>query len=147
MGREYLVDSKVGNPSSSSWSCLIRFIICVLHPLISLVLKLFFQILANGYPFLLCSRNFFSSSLQMGSHISSLFKNYFSQVLCKLVPIFYFFKIFVKLQVVNSTHEQIKFVQNSIKSTQVWSSIKNSSFWTNSLPTDPIDANQLNLRF
>jgi hypothetical protein len=97
MGKEYLVDSRVGNPSSNSWSCLIRFIICVLHPLISLVMRLLFQILANGYPFSLYSRNFFSSSPQMGPHISSLFKNYFSQVLCKLVPMFYFFKIFVKL--------------------------------------------------
>ncbi len=55
----------------------------------------------------------------MGSHISSLFKNSSSQVLCKLVPMSSFFKISVKLEVVDPTHEQMKFVQSSIKSTQV----------------------------
>jgi hypothetical protein len=41
------------------------------------------------------------------------------QNLYKLVPMFFFLKLFVRLQVVNPTHEQIKFVQSSIKSTQV----------------------------
>jgi hypothetical protein len=59
---------------------------------------------------------------------------------------FSFFKIFVKLQVADPTHEQIKFIQSSIKSTQVWSSIKNSSLQTNPLPIKPIDSNQLSLQ-
>jgi len=50
MGREVLVDSRVGNPSSNSWSCLIGFIACVLHPLILLVMKLFSQILCKWIP-------------------------------------------------------------------------------------------------
>jgi lipopolysaccharide export LptBFGC system permease protein LptF len=52
----------------------------------------------------------------------------------------------VKLQAVNPTHEQIKFVQSSVKSTQVWSSINNFSFWTNPLLANPIDSNQLSLK-
>jgi hypothetical protein len=44
-----------------------------------------------------------------------------------------FLKISVKLQVANPTHEQIKFVQSSIKSTQVWGSIKNSFFQNKSI--------------
>jgi len=88
----------------------------------------YFKFFANGYPFLLCSKNFFSNSMQMGSHISFLFKNFFFEVLCKLVPISSFLKISMKLQVANPTHEQIKFVQSSIKWTQVWSSIKNFFF-------------------
>jgi len=135
MGREVLVDSKVGNHSSKNWSCLIGFIACVLHTLIWLVMRLFFKFFANGYPSLLCSKDLFSNFMQMGSHISSLFKIFFFQVLCKSVPMSSFLKIYVKLQVANPTHEQIKFVQSSIKSTQVWSSIKNSFFRTNPLPT------------
>jgi hypothetical protein len=42
----------------------------------------------------------------------------------------------MKLQVVDLTHEQIKIIQ---------SSIKNSSFQTNPLPTNLIDSNQLSL--
>jgi len=57
--------------------------------------------------------------MQMGCHISYLLKNFSFQILDKLVPMFSFFKIFMKLQVANPTHEQIKFVQSSIKSTQV----------------------------
>jgi hypothetical protein len=49
----------------------------------------------------------------------------------------------MKVQVVNPIHEQIKYVQSSIKSTHVSSSIKNFSFQTNPLPTNPIDSNQL----
>jgi len=37
--------------------------------------------------------------LQMGSHMSSLLKNFSFQVLYKLVPMFFFLKISVKLQV------------------------------------------------
>jgi len=88
----------------------------------------YFKFFANGYLSLLYSKDFFSNSMQMGSHISSLFKKKNSEVLCKFVPISFFFKISMKLQVANPTHEQIKFVQSSIKSTQVWSSIKNSFF-------------------
>jgi len=73
----------------------------------------------------------------MGSHISSLFKNSSFQVFCKLVFMFSFFKIFVKLKVVDPTHEQIKYVQ---------SSIKNSSLWTNPLLANVIDSNQLSLK-
>jgi hypothetical protein len=43
----------------------------------------------------------------------------------------------MKLQVVDLTHEQIKIIQ---------SSIKNSSFQTNPLPTNLIDSNQLSLK-
>ncbi len=139
MGKEVLVDSRVGNPFPSSWSCLIGFIACVLHPLIWFVVRFLFQILYKWYPCLLCSTDFFSSSMQMGSHVSSLFKNFSSQVFCKLVPMFSFLEISMKLQVADPTHKQIKFVQSSIKSTQVWSSIKNFSFLTNSLRTNPID--------
>jgi len=84
--------------------------------------------------------------MQMGSHISSLLKNFSFQVLWKLVPMFSFPKIFMKLQVADPTHEQIKYAQSSIKSIQIWSSIKNSSFEKNPLPTNPIDSNQLSLK-
>jgi hypothetical protein len=50
--------------------------------------------------------------------LSSLLKNFFSQVFCKLVAMSSFIKIFVKPRVVDPTHEQIKYVQSSIKSTQ-----------------------------
>jgi hypothetical protein len=43
----------------------------------------------------------------------------------------------VKLQVADPIQEQIKFVQ---------SSVKNSFFQTNPLPTNPIDSNQFNLK-
>jgi hypothetical protein len=42
---------------------------------------------------------------------------------------------------IHPIHEQIEFVQSSIKSTQVWSSIKIYFFRTNPLPTNPIDSN------
>ncbi len=116
------------------------------HPLIWLVMNFFLKFSTNGYPFFLCSRDFFSIFMQMGSHISSLFKNSSSQVLYKLVPMSSFLKISMKLQVIDSTHEQIKYVQSSLKSTQVWSSIKNFSFQTNPLLTNPIDSNQLSLK-
>jgi hypothetical protein len=45
MGKNVLVDSRVGNPSSESWFCLIGFTTCVLHPMIWLVTKFLFQIL------------------------------------------------------------------------------------------------------
>jgi hypothetical protein len=67
----------------------------------------------NGYPSFFCSRDFFSSSMQMGSHIFSLLKNFYFQILYKLVPMSSFFKISMKLQVVDPTHEQIKFAQSS----------------------------------
>ncbi len=107
---------------------------------------LFLKFSTNGYPSLLCSKDFFSSSMQMGSHISSLLKNFSFQVLWKLVPMFSFPKIFMKLQVADPTHEQIKYAQTSIKSIQIWSSIKNSSLKKNPLPTNPIDSNQLSLK-
>jgi hypothetical protein len=107
---------------------------------------LFIKVSTNGYPYLLCSRDFFSSSIQMGSHISFLLKNSSFQVFHKLVPMFFFPKISMKLQVVDPTHKQIKFVQSSIKSTQVWSSSKNFSFQKNPLLTNPIDSNQLSLK-
>jgi hypothetical protein len=93
------------------------------------------------------SKNFFSSFMQMDFHISSLLKNFYSQVLCKLVPMFSFLRISMELQVADLTHEQIKSIQSSIKSTQVWSSIKNFFLQTNPLPTNPIDSNQLKLKF
>jgi len=88
MGREVPIYSKVNNPSSSNWSCLIGFTTCVLHPLIWLVMKLLSQILykwipiaslfkrllfkfyANGFPYLFfVQKLFFSSSLQIGTHV------------------------------------------------------------------------------
>jgi hypothetical protein len=84
----------------------------------------------------------------MGSHISSLLKNSSSQVLYKLVPMSFSFKISVKVHwVIDPTYEQIKSIQSFIKSTQVWSSINNFSLQINPLPTNPIDSNQLNLKF
>jgi hypothetical protein len=90
-------------------------------------------------------RTFCSSFMQMDFHISSLLKNFYSQVLYKLVPMSSFLRISMKLQVADPTHEQIKSIQSSINSTQVWSSIKYSSFQTNPLPTNLIDSNQLSL--
>jgi hypothetical protein len=101
---------------------------------------------SNGYPSILYSKDLFSCFVQIGSYIYSLLKNFSFQVLWKLVPMSSFLKIFVKLQVADPTHEKIKFVQNSIKSTQVWNSIKNSSFPPNPLPTNLIDSNQLSLK-
>jgi hypothetical protein len=88
MGREVLVDSRVGNISSSNWSCLIRFIAYVLHPLIWLVMKLHSQILCkwipiyyllkklfikfstNGFPYIFFTQElFFSNFLQIGTQI------------------------------------------------------------------------------
>jgi hypothetical protein len=59
---------------------------------------------------------------------------------------FSFLKSYVKLQVADPIHEQIKFVQSSIKSTQVRNSIENYSLWTNPLPANPTDSNQLSLK-
>ncbi len=107
----------------------------------------FLKLSTNGYPFLLCLKDFFSSFMQMGSHISSLLKKSLFQILYKLVLMSYFPKISMKLHwVVNPIHEQIKSIQSSIKSTQVWSSINNSSFQTNPLLANPIDSNQLSLK-
>jgi len=75
--------------------------------------------------------------MQMGSHMSSLFKKYSSQVLYKLVPMFFFLKISMKLQAVDPTHEQIKSIQSSIKSTQVWSSINKLFFFNKSIANQP----------
>jgi len=100
----------------------------VLHPLIWLIMRLRFQIFYKWIP------------------ISSLLKNFSSQILYKLVPMFFFSKISMKLQITNPNHEHIKPIQSSIKSTQVWSSINKFSFWTNPLLANPIDLNQLNLK-
>jgi hypothetical protein len=106
----------------------------------------FLKFSTNGYPSLLCTKVFFSRSMQTSSHIFSLFKNSSFQTIYKLVPMSSFLKISMKLQVVDPTHEQIKYVQSSMKSTQVWSSVKNFSLQTNILPTNPIDSNQLSLK-
>jgi hypothetical protein len=58
-------------------------------------------------------------------------------LLYKLVPMSYFFKIYMKLQVIDPTHEQFKYVQSSIKSTQVWSSIKICFFPNKSITNQP----------
>jgi hypothetical protein len=134
------------NLFSNIWYCLIGFKSCVLHPLIWLVMKLFFKFSTNGYPSLLCSKGLFSCSMQISSYISSLLNDSSSQILFKLVPMSSFIKISMKLQVEDPTHEQIKYLQSSIKSTQIWSSINNSSLRINPLPTNPIDSNQLNLK-
>jgi len=97
MGREVPIDSKVGNPSSSNWSCLMGFTTCVLHPPIWLVIKLLSQILykwipiaslfkrllfkfyANRFPYIFFAQElFFSSSLQIGTHV------FFFQNLCEI---------------------------------------------------------------
>jgi len=132
MNRGVLVDSRIGNPFSNNWSYLSW--------------NFFLNFFTNKYPYFICSRDFFSSSMKMGSHISSLLKNFFFQILYKLAPMSSFFKISAKLQVTNPTHEQIKLVQSSIKSTQVWSSIKNFSFQANPMPANPIDSNHLSLK-
>jgi len=107
----------------------------------------FLKLSTNGYPFLLCLKDFFSSFMQMGFHISFLLKKSLFQILYKLVLMSSFPKISMKLHwVVDPIHEQIKSVQSSIKSTQVWSSIKNSFFQTNPLLANPIDSNQLSLK-
>ncbi len=88
MGRKVPIDSKVSDPSSNSWSCLIRFITCVLHPLIWLVMislfqnfykwipisflfkRLLFKFYANGFPYILFAQElFFSSFIQIGTHV------------------------------------------------------------------------------
>ncbi len=87
----------VDNPSSNNWFCLIRFIACVLHPLIWLVLRFLFQILykwipissllkkfhikfyANGFPYIFfVQKFFFSNFLQIGTHV------FFSQDFCEI---------------------------------------------------------------
>jgi len=98
-------------------------------PISFLFKKLLLKFYVNGFPYLFI-----------------LLKNSSSQVIYKLVPMSYFLKIFVKLQAINPTHEQVKSIQSSIQSTQVWSSINNSYFWTNPLPPNPIDSNQLSLK-
>jgi hypothetical protein len=96
MGREVLVDSKIGNPSSNNWPYLIGFIVYVLHPLIWFVMKLISQILCKWIPissllkrhllkfyanefgfYFLAQKFFFSSILQIGTHVL------FSQDLCE----------------------------------------------------------------
>ncbi len=42
-----------------------------------------------------------------------------SQVLCKLVPMSYFLKISVKLQIADPTHKQFKYVQSSINNKKI----------------------------
>jgi hypothetical protein len=84
-----------------------------------------FQILYKWVPiYILCSRIFFSNSIQIDTH-------------------FYFFLRSLwnyKLQI------QLKYVQSSIKPTQVWNSIKNFFLWTNPLSTNPTNSNQLSLK-
>ncbi len=96
VGKEVPVDSRVGNLSFNTWSCVIGFTTCVLHPLIWLVMKFFSQIFykwipissllksllfkfyANGFPYIFFVQElFFSSSLQIGTHV------FFSQDLCE----------------------------------------------------------------
>jgi hypothetical protein len=108
----------------------------------------FFKFSTNGYPSLLCPKYFFSTFMQIGFHISSLFNKFFSRVFYKLVPMSSFFKIYVKLHwVVDPIHEQLKSIQSSIKSTQVWSSIKKFPLQTSPLLANLIYSNQLNLKF
>jgi len=97
----------------------------------------FLKLFTRGYPFLFAQETS-------------------SQVFCKWVPIFFFgsrifllkfsinwypclffLNIFVKLQVANPTHEQFKYVQSSIKSTQVWTSINNFFFLNKSITNQP----------
>jgi hypothetical protein len=96
MGREVPIDSKVGDFSFNSWFYLIRFITCVLHPLIWLVMRLLFQFFCkwipissllkrillkfyvNGFPYIFFVQElFFWSFLQIGTHVL------FSQDICE----------------------------------------------------------------
>ncbi len=97
-------------------------------PISSLLKKLLFKFYVNGFPYIFFAQElFFSSFLKISTHV------FFSQDLCEI-------------QVVNPTHEQIKSIKSSIKSTPVWSFIKNSSLQTNPLLTNQIDSNQLSLK-
>ncbi len=88
MVKEVLVNSRVGNPCSSSWSYLIGFTTCVLHPLIWLIMRLFFHFFykwipifsllkklllkfyANEFPYIFFVQElFFTNSLQIGTHV------------------------------------------------------------------------------
>jgi hypothetical protein len=137
MGREGQVDSWVNNIASSNWSCSIRFIACVLHLLIWLVIKLHFQILCKWIPiYSLFNKLYFKFSTNGFPYIffaQELFCSNFLQIVTHVL----FFQDFYE-QVANPTHEQIKSIQSSIKSTQFWSSIKNSFLRTNPLPINPI---------
>jgi hypothetical protein len=121
MGIKVVIDSRVGNPPSNTWSYFIGFIACVLHPLILLVMRLFSQLFCkwipisslfkrlilkfstNGFPYIFFAQEFFfSSSLQIGTHV------FFSQDLCETTSL-------------KSNSWTIQYVQSSIKPTQVWS--------------------------
>jgi hypothetical protein len=97
-------------------------------PISSLLKILLFKFYENGFMCIFFAHElFFLSSLQIGTRV-------------------FFLKLFVKQQVADPIHEQIRSIQSSIKSTQVWSSINNFFFRTNPLPTNPIDSNQLSLK-
>jgi len=98
-------------------------------PIFSLLKRLFLKFYANGFAYI----------------------SFVQELLLKFSTNWYTCLLFsrsVKLfsQVANPTHEQIKYVQSSIKSTQLWSSIKNFFLKTNPLPTNPIDSKQLSLK-
>jgi hypothetical protein len=102
-------------------------------PIFFLLKRLIFKFYVNGFPCIFFVHElFFLSFLQIGAHV------FFFQDLWKLVPMSSFLKIVVKLQVADPIHEQIKFVQRSIKSTQVWSSINiYIYFWNKSIASQP----------
>jgi hypothetical protein len=142
MGRK-VVDSRICNPFSNSWICMIGSIACVLHSLIWFVMRFISQIICEWIPIYFFAQETYSQVLckWVPIYVLSLLKNFFFQILYKLVPMFSFFKTSTKLQVVDPTHEQIKFAQSLIKSTQVWSFIEFFFLQTNPLPTNPIDSN------
>jgi hypothetical protein len=146
VGKEVPIDSRVGNLSFSSWSCLIGFTTFALHPLIWLVMKknsqifykwisissllksILFKFYANGFPYIFFVQElFFSSSLQIGTHV------FFSQDLYE-----------TKSCRSNSWTNQICSKLHKINPSL--NSNKNSSIRTNPLLANPIDSNQLSLK-
>jgi len=96
---------------------------------ISSLLKIFLlKFYANGFPYILFSHQFFSSSfLQIGTYV-------------------FFFQDLYETTICRSNSWTNEFCSKFHKSTQVWSSIKNYSFRTNPLLANPIDSNQLSLK-
>jgi hypothetical protein len=83
----------------------------------------------------------------MGSHLSFLFKNFFSWIFYKVVPMSFILKIYVKLHwIADPSHEQIKSVQSSIKINSSLKLHQKLSSPNKSIASQPIGSNQLNLK-
>jgi hypothetical protein len=98
MGRESPIDSKVNNSFFQQLILLDRIYSLCVAPTNLICHQTSYQIIYKWiFIFFFNWRDFFSSYLQMGTHISSLFVNFSSQSFCKLVRMPYFFKIFARL--------------------------------------------------